>query len=51
MRKEKSQKQKLIDVLKYTIKAIEKKDDSLDVSCFIVQNKGGEYYVDVHEYL
>lgn len=36
---------------KETIKVISQKDDSLDVSCMIIQNQDGKYIVDIHEYL
>ena len=46
-----SQKDRLINILKDTLKSIEDKDDDLDVSCVIIQQHNGRYIVDIHEYL
>lgn len=49
--KQLNNKQKLIVQLRNAIKQIEKRDDSLDVSCMIIQQQNGEYVIDIHEYL
>jgi hypothetical protein len=48
---DKSQKEKLLYILDKTISVIKTQGDGLDVSCLIIQQQGGEYVVDVYEYL